>query len=183
MPNVAANVTVGKPKVTGGIFVAPTGTALPTNASTALNAAYVSLGYVGDAGLVNAIDTQTADIIAWGGDTVLTVKTSRSETFQYTLVEALNESVLAEVFGSANVTSTAGVIAVKHNGVELPNKQYVFEMLMTGGKIKRISVPLGKVTAVDNVTYVDGEPVAYAVTLTTFPDASGNTAYEWISAA
>lgn len=183
MPNVAANVTVGKPKVTGGIFVAPTGTALPTNATTALNAAYTTLGYSGKDGLTNKIENSTTDIVAWGGDTVLTVTTSRKETFEYVLIEALNEAVLIEVFGAANVTNTAGAIAVKHNGVELPIKQYVFEMLMTGSKIKRISIPLGKVVGVEDVVYADGAEVAYKVTLATFPDSAGNTAYEFIAAA
>ena len=77
MPNLATNVTVGKPKASGGVYSAPTGTALPTDATTALNAAFTSLGYCSDDGLTNSIELENAEIKAWGGDTVLTVRTSR----------------------------------------------------------------------------------------------------------
>lgn len=45
MPNTA-NVTTGKPKVAGAVYRAPSGTALPTDASTALAAAYLDMGYI-----------------------------------------------------------------------------------------------------------------------------------------
>ena len=44
--NNASNVTAAKPKIGGAIYMAPTGTELPTDAETALNAAFVNLGFV-----------------------------------------------------------------------------------------------------------------------------------------
>lgn len=180
MANSASNVSVGKPKAAGGIYSAPIATALPTDATTALAPAYVGLGYVSDAGLVNTIETSTDDITAWGGDVVLTVATSRKETFGFTFIET-NEAVLKEVYGDANVTSDAGDIAVLHNAKELPARRYVFEILLTGDRVKRIVVPNAKITELGDVTYVDGEPIGYEVTLGAFPDAAGNTAYEYIA--
>ena len=41
----AKNVTTGKPKTGGAVFRAPLGTALPTDAKTALDEAFKNLGY------------------------------------------------------------------------------------------------------------------------------------------
>ena len=62
----ATNVSVGKPKVAGAIYVAPAGTALPTDASTNLAETFVSLGYISDAGVVNSENSETTSIKAWG---------------------------------------------------------------------------------------------------------------------
>ena len=178
----ATNVSVGKPKAAGGIFVDTPGGTLPTDATSALPVTAVGLGYVSDAGLVNGVEINTEDVVAWGGDTVLTIRTSRSETFSWTFIET-NAAVMKEVYGPDNVTGTDGTgLTVLHNNKELPSRVYIFEVLMTGNRVKRIVVPNAKITSVGDVSYVDGEPIGYEVTLGAFPDASGNTAYEYVAA-
>ena len=53
MATTAAYVTAGKPKVGGAVFRAVAGTAAPTDATTALAAAFKDLGYCSEDGLVN----------------------------------------------------------------------------------------------------------------------------------
>lgn len=181
--NDSAKVTAGKPKVAGAINAAPVGTALPKNAKEALNAAFKGLGYVSEDGLTNSVETDSEEVKAWGGDTVLKLSTSRTETFSWTFIQALDEDVLAEVYGAANVTTSADGIKVLHNATELPRRSYVIEMLMTGGRIKRIVIPNAQITEVGEISYKDGEPVGFEVTLTAFPDTDGNTVTEYIAAA
>ena len=179
--NNSSNVSVGKPQAAGGIYAGDPGDTMPTDATTALNSDFDGLGYVSEDGLTNSIEIDTENIVAWGGDTVLTVRTSRTETFAWTFIET-NALVLAEVYGPENVIVGAGdELTVIHNGKELPRRAYVFEILMTGNKVKRIVVPNGQITEVGDVVYVDGEAIGYEVTLQTYPDADGNTAYEYIS--
>lgn len=181
MAQTASNVSVGKPQAAGGIFAGPTSAPTPTNATSQLDAAIKGLGYASDSGVVNGVEISTEDVVAWGGDVVLTIRTSRSETFTFTLIESLNEDVLAEVYGPENVSEVGGELVVIHNNKELPARLYVFEVLLTGNKVKRIVVPNAKITTVGDVSYVDGEPIGYEVTLAAFPDAQGNTAYEYIA--
>lgn len=47
---------------------------------------------------------------------------------------------------------------------------------------ERIVIPSAKVTEVGEVVYNDGDPVGYETTLSTVPDESGQTHYEYISA-
>ena len=174
----ATNVSVGKPMATGGVYAAPIGTNVPTDATTALDAAFVNLGYISEDGITNAIEADSEDIKAWGGDTVLTVATSRTETFAFTMLESLNENALKQAYGADNVTAGA----VTHNGAARGRWVYVFEILLTGNKVKRIVAPIGEVTELGEVVYVDGEPIGYEVTVPTYPDDSGNTVYEYVAA-
>lgn len=182
--NTAANVSVGKPAVAGAIYVAPTGTTLPTDATTSLNSAFKCLGYVSEDGLTNSNTPESDSIKAWGGDTVLTMLTSKEDTFSFTLIESLNIDVLKFVYGSANVSGTIQTgITINANSADVPPVSLVVEMLMTGNVAKRIVVPSGKITEVGDITYTDGDAVGYETTVTCTPDGSGNTHYEYIKGA
>ena len=181
MANTATNVTAGKPKVGGAIYRAPIGTALPTDATTALDNAFVCLGYVSEDGLTNDNSPESEDIKAWGGDTVLTLQTSKEDTFGFTLIEALNVEVLKTIYGDANVSGALATgITVKANNKELDEYVWAIDMVLRGGALKRIVIPDGKVSEVGTITYADGDAVGYETTLGTSPDAQGNTHYEYI---
>ena len=184
MDNTATNVTTGKPKTGGAIFYAPTGSTLPTDAVTALDAAFVSLGYISEDGLSNENGPESDEINAWGGDVVYSYQTSRSDTFSFKMIEALNPDVLKVVYGDANVTGDLATgLAVKANSDDLDEHAWVVEMVLRGGVVKRVVIPNGKVTEIAEITYADNEAVGYEVTISATPDASGNTHYEYLKSA
>lgn len=184
MPNnIASNVSFGKPKATGAVFVAPLGTALPTTATAALNAAFKNLGYVSEDGLVNSVETDTETVNAWGGEKVLEGQTSFAEMFNFNLIET-NEDALKLYYGAANVIvdGVSGAITVKVNNTLLPAISLVFELVMTGGRIKRIVVPNAQmVDRSGEITYQDGEAITYPAMFTAYPDATGDTHREYIA--
>ena len=181
MTQNAKNVSAAKPKAGGAVWSAPLGTEAPTDAVTTLAAAFHSLGYCSDGGIVNSIETDTESVPAFGGDTVLELQTSRKETFKFTPIE-LNQYSLGETYGDDNVTlDDQGNLTILHNGKEHDFRVYVFEILLNQNRVKRIVVPNGKITEVGDVSYVDGEPIGSELTLTALPDESGNTAYAYIA--
>lgn len=180
--NSVSNVTAGKPKIGGSVFRAPAGTDLPTDAITSLDAAFQCLGYVSDEGVTNSTAIESEEIKAWGGDTVLTPQTGKTDTFQTALLESLNVDALKAYFGDDNVTGTSlkSGLTIKCNSKELQSSVWVFEMIADGNIPHRVVIPNAKPTEMEDITYVDNEPVSLGMTLTALPDEDGNTHYEYI---
>ena len=181
MANTATNVSTGKPKVSGAVYRAPLGTTLPTDATTALASAFVPLGYVSDAGLSNPNDMETSEIKAWGGTVVYRSLTGLTDEFKLTLIESLNQDVLKAVYGDSNVATLAGGETMVTVKAEDPVEAvWVFDLVLRGGKAKRIVIPDGAITARDEITYNDSDAIGYGVTISAYPDANGKTHEEYI---
>ena len=184
MANTVTNVSVGKPKVGGAIYVAPAGTTLPTSATAALGDAFDCLGYCSEDGLTNDNSPESDTIKAWGGDTVLVLQTSKEDTFGFTLIEVLNADVLKFIYGDDNVTGDLATgITVKANSKEAEERAIVIDMVLRENAVKRIVIPRGKVSEVGTITYADEDAIGYETTVTCTPDASENTHYEYIQRA
>lgn len=181
MPNTTTNVSVGKPKKAGAVFYAPAGTSLPTTAADKLNEAFVCLGYVSEDGLTNTNSPESDDVKAWGGDTVLTLQTSKDDTFKLKLIESLNVDVLKAVYGASNVIGTLQTgVTIKANSDEIDAAAWVIDMVFRGGVAKRVVLPNATISEIGDIVYKDDEAVGYELTLTAMPGSDGDTHKEYI---
>lgn len=180
-----SNVLTGKPLVTGGVLVAEPGTALPTDTTTAVAAAFKALGYITDGGLTKSDSLSSSTIFAWGGAIIATPQKSRSVTFKFEVAELLNPLGHQLVYGDDAVDATpatateGGLLAIAGSATAVPPlKAYIFEVF-SGAARDRITVPLAQVTAIGDVVYKDDAIASRELTITCFPDASGNYFYEY----
>lgn len=181
MANNVANVSAGKPKVSGAVYRAAAGTTLPTDAVTALAADFKALGYCSEDGLVNSNSPSMTNIKAWGGDTVLAIQEEKEDTFQVTLLEVLNLDVLKAVYGDSHVTGTlAAGLTVEATAEEPAEGVWAVDMVLNSNTVKRIVIPHGKITEVGDITYSDSDAIGYELTITALPDTNGKTHYEYL---
>ena len=184
MANTALNVSTGKPKVTGGVYRAPLGTTLPTDATTSLAGTFTSLGYIAQGGVTHNIEMESGEYRAWGGDLVLTYMTSKTNRFAFGLIEVLNKSTYETVYGEDAVSGSLSTgISVQADGSDPSEYVYVIELAMRDGAFKRIVIPDGKVSEIGEIVYSDEEAVSYPVTITAQVDSSGKSHYEYIKKA
>jgi hypothetical protein len=160
----SSNVRVA---VTGEISVAPTGTAAPTTAVSALNVAFVGLGYVSEDGVTESRERSTTDIKAWqNADTVRTVVTDANLSYTFRLIET-TEAALELFYGSAAASGSLVVTPATTGG----RKSFVIDVV-DGDEALRIYIPEGEVSEVGDVVYASGEPIGYEVTVRAYPNTT-----------
>lgn len=176
-------VLIGTPDqlTTGAISVAPLGTALPTDANSALNSAFVAGGYVSENGLTLTPSVSTADIREWGGALVRRIIQTFDGTLSWEMLQT-DEQAMKVAFGDENVTVTAASaqhgkqLAVKLSAKLPERRSWAFNMKDGTHKI-RIVVPDGQVTSVGEVSFTSSNAITWPVTLSCYADDSGNSIY------
>lgn len=177
--NSTDNVSSTKGVRGGYIFVAPVGTTLPTDYSTALPTAYKCLGFISEDGYVETVDSDSEDLVDMNGDLMDSPQTSRVESAQLTLAE-IKAMTLKLMYGDENVTDKAGVITVKHNGNSNGTWAVVLDLLLKNNRKWRKVVPLFQCSELDDLTLAVGELAARALTAKYLTDGDGNTCYDYI---
>lgn len=175
----AAQVTVGAAAATGAIFVAPKGTTLPTDATTALANAFVLLGFTSDEGVQISEDSSTESIRAWEGrSNVFTIRSEYTETVSFTPIQC-NADVAKLTWGDDMVVvGSNGAITAKHHGRTLEPVVIAIETTPREGIVRRYCgtfqlTERGEVTL--DGTQVDGRQLSF----TANADANGVTLYEY----
>lgn len=103
MWNNTDEIVVG---ITGQVYVAPVGTALPTTPTAALNAAFVGLGYNTEDGFSFSSAKQTQDVNGWQSfDPLRTIVTGRTVQTTFAL-QQWNEETVPLAFGGGSISGS-----------------------------------------------------------------------------
>lgn len=160
MSSNAAAVTVA---TTGKLWVAPFGTALPTTPIATPNAAFLDIGYISDAGVVESQGTSTNKIKAWqNGDIVREVQTEHDLTYKFAALED-NPVALKAYYGNY----TAGTVEI--NGIQPGYFSWILDII-DGVDLVRIVAPYAQVSARGDITYVNTDAIHYELTISAYGD-------------
>lgn len=187
MPNTS-DVRIGAPDqlTTGAIKYAPIGTTLPSLSSitpqeVTLDSAFTGNEYISEDGLTLSPSMSTTDIKDWSGTVVRKVLESFDGTLSWTMIST-NESALGVAFGANHVTaneatSSHGTQVMAKLGAHLPEAQSWVFLMKDGDARIVVLVPNGQVTEVAETTFASNAAVGWNVTLSCYPDASGECIY------
>lgn len=166
--------------VTGAVSVGATTAAAPTDASTALDAAFNDLGYVGEDGVTEARDRTTNTIKAWqNSDVVREVVTEANLTYAFTMIETNADTVGLYYGGTVSATDGSIVVVPATTG---GRKSFVIDVV-DGSDYIRTYIPQGEITEVGELVYANGEALGYPVTIRAYPDDTiAGSAKKWYSA-
>ena len=162
-------VKLGLGLATGMFFHAPADTALPTDPTATLDAAWTHVGDVSDAGITLSIEKSTENLRNWANAVKRVILTEHSETIQAPIMDTTEES-LKTVMGDDNVSNTNGVITVNLSSGKLPDEEAFLWVMKDGDDMIMIGCTHGQVSAVESVTFAPGSAINWTPTITAMGD-------------
>lgn len=167
------------------VWFAPEGSAAPTDAATALDAAFLSPGVCGSDGFTLTPDTSSTDIGGFGVlGPVRTITTSEKTTGKVVMLQsnlvslAVYHRMPLVGTGAPTVDTTTGEIATT-DGVARTQRYAFAQTAVDGLNLIRTYCPSVEVTARDAFQIGAAKEVSYGVALTCYPDATGLSVYQW----
>jgi hypothetical protein len=154
------------------VYIAPSGTAGPTDVATAWGSGWDAVGLLdGDKGFTEARSDTSSDYYAWGGILVRNTKSKHKRTIKFIALED-NDTVFQLLNPGSTRTTATGVTTAT---VKVPqNVEFAigFEV-RDGDKIRRRSVLRATLESVGDVVNSESALSAYEVTVVLYPSADG----------
>jgi hypothetical protein len=142
MAGSSANVRVWEG---ADVYYAPVGTTLPTDTTTALNAAFKPIGILSTDGLTKTRGKDVKSLFGWGVGKVRNTKKNFEKGFQFVAMEDNDANFVLSNPGSTSATATGVTTRTVKREV---TKVYAWVIQLTDGTItKRLVVPRGEAQA------------------------------------
>lgn len=164
--------------LTGNVFAGPVGTAMPTDTATALNVAFIDLGYLSEDALTLTPNDTLVQVGAWQSQyDVRRAVTKREMSVKFKLIQDNTEN-LKLAFGGGAVTVAAGppVIATYTPPAGATQYERAFVLQVVDGSIiNRWTLYRGIPSLAGDLTIKKDEAVGYDLDIGILPDSAGLT--------
>lgn len=158
--------------------------AAPTTAVSALGTGWLDCGYISTNGVTDNFSETKKDINAYGVQPpVRELLTQSTETFDVDFLET-NPTVMdlfyRNTLGVTTVGTGTGVFTVLTTGpARVKYFQLVIDVVDGANHIRKYA-PKAQVTTKKGNQIQAGTELTYGVTMTVYPDSTGNSTYTWI---
>jgi hypothetical protein len=165
----------------GGAWVAPVGTPGLTSPLDQPTDPWAALGAISDDGLVNGWDEDSQEFTPWGLTSPFRTQITKSvRTFSATMWETSRLSVMSLHYrrDEADLAPDGeGITTFAETASPTPDRRAFWFLVMDGDNARGFYVPEGEISERSDVTYKQDEMSGFEWTITTYPDAAGNTVY------
>ncbi|GHG14945.1 phage tail protein [Streptomyces filamentosus] len=165
----------------GGAWVAPVGTAAPDSPLTHPLAPWAALGAISEDGLTNGWDEESQAFTPWGLTSPFRTQITQSvRTFSLTMWETSRKSVMSLQYRIDETEFTAdveGITRFAETASPTPDRRAFWFLVVDGENYRGFYVPDGEISERGDVEYKQDTMSGFEWTITTYPDASGNTVY------
>ena len=175
------NAELVRISITGALWVAPPGTALPADSDpfAALDAAFTNLGYISDDGVNENLDDSVDDVVAWQSATTVRSSTTESTFSRETSLIETTGTVLQEFYrGSTVANVAANVWKLEVKPIVARPRIWCFDVL-DGTTYERTFIKNGEIVERGEVPNANGSAKMYPITIRCYPDADGNLAVKY----
>lgn len=162
--------------ITGAIYVGPTGSTAPTDATSVVDSAFTDLGYVSEDGVTESHPDDVQEIPAWQNGAIVRRVISKSDTtFQFTLIETKKGSLELYYKGSTVEVNGGGGYKMDVKPPNADPRAFVIDVI-DGTKHERIYIANGEINERGDRTRSNSAASGYEVTLTAYPvDVDGES--------
>lgn len=151
--------------VTGTVYVAPKGTALPTDVTTNLNAAFKSVGFISEDALTESLSITTEKLRAWQRPVgIRSLTTEVDWTFQFGMLET-SPLVLELYYAGAESDVAGGVATTSISANPSANQKAMVIEIVDGDVITRYALPVVEVGDREEVSHTNSEGTVWGVTV------------------
>ncbi|MFJ7417992.1 phage tail protein [Streptomyces uncialis] len=165
----------------GGGWVAPVGTPALSSPTAQPTAPWEPLGAISDDGLTYGFDEDSQEFTPWGLTSPYRTQITKSvRTFGLTAWETSRIAVqsLQYRLDAADLEpDVSGITQYAETASPVPDRRAFWFLVIDGDAYKGFYVPEGEISERSDVTFKQDEMSGYEWTITTYPDAAGNTVY------
>lgn len=128
------------------VYMADVGSTMPTDTTTALDAAFKEVGWINPDGFSETPQGSVTELKGVTGATLARIKDADGWQFEFTCLES-NDTTDSLLYPNATTATATGITTstVKASTAP-PQKAFVIEATYSNGSKRRIGVPLGNAT-------------------------------------
>lgn len=166
----------------GQVYIAPVGTALPITPTTALNAAFVGLGYLTTDGVSVSVTPEVRDTMSWQSAQATRRDLISQEVNASFVLQQFNEDTLPFAFGGGSVV----LVSAGNYKYELPTSGTLDEKCLIvdaidGAIAQRIIIPRGNVTDAVETNFQRESESQLPISFKGLQPADGSSTFRFLS--